>query len=476
MPTLTYQSTAQTGANASSYTFAGLAIGTASATRGVIVCVYQVGGSGGVTDTVSVGGTSLSLVVLRRNGANSAGEASIWVGTVTTGSTADVVVTLTAKASRCGVAVYSVDDITAVELLDTGDGIGDPTDMSLNVQAGGFAVAIAGCNSGGAYGTWAGLTEDVDSDLEGSNAQFSAAHLNITSTSTPLTVTADPASSSRSAGVSASWRVPIMLTAESGSFALSGQAVSLKQSYAVAAGAGSFSLSGQSVNLEHGRNLAVGAGSFSLSGQDVALTYTPVGSPVMEAGAGVFVLTGQDVALTHGHPVAAEAGSFTLTGQDVGIYHVYRLTAKFGAYILSGQDTGLTQTHNALAAEYGDLALAGQPVSLEYGRALMAEYGAYAITGQDVAFLRALRLNAEYGSFILSGQSVILGNIFKLGVGCGTFALTGQDVSLIYLPNVIGTVADLDEITTSPTALTNITTTRSIGNSITSSPDFRVIN
>jgi len=136
----------------------------------------------------------------------------------------------------------------------------------------------------------------------------------------------------------------------------------------------------------------------------------------------------------------------------------------------------LIATLGSLIVGTGSFSLSGQDVGTYIGRALAAEYGAYTLTGQDIAFLRGLGLSAEYGSFILSGQSVILGNIFKLGVGCGTFALTGQDVSLIYLPNVIGTVADLDEITTSPTALTNITTTRSIGNSITSSPDFRVIN
>ena len=262
------------------------------------------------------------------------------------------------------------------------------------------------------------------------------------------------------------------LAAEHGTYALTGQAVSLEVGRNLAAEHGSYTLTGQAVSFLRDLVLAAESGTYTLSGQDAALLI----GHLLTAEHGTYTLSGQDVTLAKGRTLAAEFGSYALTGQAVGLFRGYPLAAEFGSYVLSGQDVDLSRTFSGLTAEYGSYVLTGQPVNLEHGRALAAEYGVYTLTGQDIAFLRGLGLSAEYGSFILSGQSVILGNIFKLGVGCGTFALTGQDVSLIYLPNVIGTVADLDEITTSPTALTNITTTRSIGNSITSSPDFRVIN
>lgn len=86
-----------------------------------------------------------------------------------------------------------------------------------------------------------------------------------------------------------------MLQAEAGSFALSGQAATLRLGYGLTAGAGSFALSGQAAGLALTRRLTAGAGSFALSGQDAALN-SP--NPRMMAAAGSFVLTGQAATLS----------------------------------------------------------------------------------------------------------------------------------------------------------------------------------
>ena len=61
------------------------------------------------------------------------------------------------------------------------------------------------------------------------------------------------------------------MTADAGSFTLTGQAVDLDKAVKLSAASGSFSLSGQAATLRHGRTLTADSGSFALTGQDVTL-------------------------------------------------------------------------------------------------------------------------------------------------------------------------------------------------------------
>ena len=111
---------------------------------------------------------------------------------------------------------------------------------------------------------------------------------------------------------------PYTLTAESGSFALTGQATGLAFNRTLAADSGSYALAGQDTGLAFNRVLSADSGSYALAGQDATLTYTPIGGPTytLTADSGSFALAGQDTALKFNRVLAAESGSFALTGQD----------------------------------------------------------------------------------------------------------------------------------------------------------------
>lgn len=109
------------------------------------------------------------------------------------------------------------------------------------------------------------------------------------------------------------------LTADGGSFSLTGQDVGLLAARVLAADNGSYSLGGQSVGLIASRVLGVAHGSFVLSGQDVALNYSPAGSYTLTADVGAFTLSGQSVGLLSSRVISVSAGYFALSGQDVGI-------------------------------------------------------------------------------------------------------------------------------------------------------------
>ena len=129
--------------------------------------------------------------------------------------------------------------------------------------------------------------------------------------------------------------------------------------------------------------LTADAGSYSLSGQDAAL----VKSRIVVADAGSYALAGQDAALLKSKLVTGDAGSYALAGQDAAFVRNRVVTADPGAYTIAGQDATLTYTPvgstYTLTCDAGAYTLAGQDATLIRGRVVTADAGAYSISGQD---------------------------------------------------------------------------------------------
>ena len=111
--------------------------------------------------------------------------------------------------------------------------------------------------------------------------------------------------------------------------------------------------------------LTAEAGSFTLSGQAAGL----VAARKLSADAGAFVLSGQTVALRADRLLTASQGAFTLTGQDADlIAPSYTLTADAGSFTLTGKDATLTAS--AQPAQGGGAGWYGPPNWLKYERRL----------------------------------------------------------------------------------------------------------
>ena len=108
------------------------------------------------------------------------------------------------------------------------------------------------------------------------------------------------------------------LTADSGSFALTGQATGLALNRVLSAASGSFALTGQAAGLAVNRTLSAASGSYSLTGQNATLTYTPTSTATytLAAASGSFAVSGQDVVLAYNRVLSAANGSYLLTGQN----------------------------------------------------------------------------------------------------------------------------------------------------------------
>lgn len=111
-----------------------------------------------------------------------------------------------------------------------------------------------------------------------------------------------------------------VLTAEAGSFTLTGGDVTFSKTYILGAETGSFALTGSAANLEYGRVLSATSGSFALTGSDVSLHK----GFTLTAEAGTFTLTGSAATLTRNVPLTAEGGSFTLSGRDIRQLFIFK--------------------------------------------------------------------------------------------------------------------------------------------------------
>lgn len=155
--TFTDNSVAGSGQN---QTFSTQSLGAAASDRYIIVGVAGEAG----TDTVSsltVAGVSATNVVVQQSGFSTA---EIWIASVPTGTTGDIVVNWSGTQDATGIGVWAMYGGSATA-HDTGSatGSGSVFSTSLTIPSDGVAVACQSKNNT-STATWAGVTEDYDED------------------------------------------------------------------------------------------------------------------------------------------------------------------------------------------------------------------------------------------------------------------------------------------------------------------------
>lgn len=181
VPALEFLTALSDSTDASTYTFAAVNIGTADPKRNIFVVL-------GARSTNAVGGVTIGGVTAARDVtsfSSGIGETDIWRAVVPTGTTADIVVTLSA-GTRLNMAAYrSVGDVakTAQATATT-----DAAALPVTVPAGGFAIAGSTVYASTATdAVWSVVTEDATVVSDGI-VYTSAAH---TETSGAISPAAD---------------------------------------------------------------------------------------------------------------------------------------------------------------------------------------------------------------------------------------------------------------------------------------------
>jgi hypothetical protein len=126
------------GDASNSHTYSGVAIGTASADRYVVVKIVY----GGEREIVSltVGGVAASLVIV--SGTSTVIKTAIYIAAVPTGTTADIVVTMDYNVATLGICVGALTgaNATATATYALEQGYNDPIAMALTIPAGGIML------------------------------------------------------------------------------------------------------------------------------------------------------------------------------------------------------------------------------------------------------------------------------------------------------------------------------------------------
>ena len=191
--TATYIGRVTNTSTLTTYTFSSAGIGTAASDRFVVLAIGLIGSSG-LVNSVTIGGVAATELYEFQDSIGSSVVAFYGL-IVTSGTTADIVVTLASSATSCGVAIYNVNGNASVATTDTMGAESSTVTASgtIDCDADGCIIACAGC-PGSFIGavtnfTWVGVTERVDQSLV-TNSRWSSAMDNFASAQTGLTISA----------------------------------------------------------------------------------------------------------------------------------------------------------------------------------------------------------------------------------------------------------------------------------------------
>lgn len=134
--------------------------------------------------------------------------------------------------------------------------------------------------------------------------------------------------------------------------------------YTLTADTGSFTVSGTVAALRIARKIIASAGSFSVTGTAATLKCTRT----ISTGSGTFTVTGTAAVLRIARRITAASGSYTVTGTAAGLKVGYKLICGSGSFVVTGTDADLmySQHHRVLTAESGNFLITTPDTPLIY--------------------------------------------------------------------------------------------------------------
>lgn len=199
-PTFAYITSNSSATDATSYTFAGTSLGTAGPNRLIVVGSAARSGASNSYSSVTVGGSAMSSAVVRNAAQTNVGLHYLLVPT---GISADIVVTFTGTAARCGIGVWALYNLAQQAARSTASDTAATLALSLNTFPDAIALAIT-YTGGSTSEVWTGLTENFDVAPESSH--ILGASVQCTTAETPRTMTCAITGGAGIGGVAAVWR------------------------------------------------------------------------------------------------------------------------------------------------------------------------------------------------------------------------------------------------------------------------------
>lgn len=149
--------------------------------------------------------------------------------------------------------------------------------------------------------------------------------------------------------------VSYTLTCAAGSYAIAGQAATLKRSRTLALATGTYALTGVAATLKVSRQLSLAAGAYTYAGVAASLRV----DRNLSLAAGSYAIAGQAATFKLSRNLSLNAGSYALTGQAATLDYTpgvtgvaYELVCDSGAYVISGQSAELTYSSQSIGRRW----------------------------------------------------------------------------------------------------------------------------
>jgi hypothetical protein len=195
-PTITYNATANSGVDLTTYTFTGVGIGTAATNRLVYIAVTFTAAAARRISSATIGGISATIVDFAAQGN---GTFFIYAN-VPTGTTATVAITFDAVCLRCLIGSYSIFDLKSTTPLTTAFATtwsSGSISASVNVPADGIIIAGVNNSTNTNAISWTNVTSRYSAVLDAAFISAGASTQVTTGGSVTVTATATSAASGR---------------------------------------------------------------------------------------------------------------------------------------------------------------------------------------------------------------------------------------------------------------------------------------
>lgn len=187
-PVVTHRDATSSASNLTTYTFAGVAIGPASADRYVVVAAHTDCGVASPT-VVTIGGINATLLEANDG-------VGLFMALVPTGTTASIVVTFSASCSRAAIGVWSVTGLTRVTPISSSKATGTSAAAATNVAVNHAGAVIAAATHAGGTGiAWTGGVSERYDTVNGNSTRYSAADAGSLAAAAVFTTTATSSAS-----------------------------------------------------------------------------------------------------------------------------------------------------------------------------------------------------------------------------------------------------------------------------------------
>lgn len=195
-PVVTFQGNVSSSSNLTTYSFAAVPIGTASADRYVIVAAHtDVGGAS--PTVVTIGGITADL--LQANDG-----VGLFMALVPTGTTATITATYSSAVNRCALGIWSATNVSRADPISRNMANGTGLVASTVVTAThGAAVIAASTHSAGASIAWTGSGTERYDFFVGNSTRHSASHNSSLGAGTVTPTATNPSS--------VSWRIAAII-------------------------------------------------------------------------------------------------------------------------------------------------------------------------------------------------------------------------------------------------------------------------